>query len=165
MAIARAKELDEILAKTGKTVGPLHGVPISVKEHVNMKGYPCNCSFVAWIDNIAEDDAPLLKLLYAAGGVFYVRTTQPQTLMHAATSFAIFGDTTNPYNTNLTCGGSSGGEGAIAGMKASVLSDLGDIDSRSWELVPILAARSVFLQLTVASGASVPQRNDFLYKD
>jgi amidase len=124
MAITRAKELDEILAKTGKTVGPLHGVPISVKEHINMKGLACNASFVAWIDNIAPDDAGLLKLLYAAGGVFYVRTTQPQTIMHAACSSAIFGDTTNPYNTNLTCGGSSGGEGAIVGMKASVLSDL-----------------------------------------
>ena len=124
MAIARARELDEILARTGKTVGPLHGVPISVKEHVGMKGLTCNASFVAWIDNVPTEDAGLLKLLHAAGGVFYVRTTQPQTIMHAACSSAIFGDTTNPYNTNLTCGGSSGGEGAIVGMKASVLSNL-----------------------------------------
>ena len=119
-AIERAKELDEHLEKTGKTVGPLHGVPISVKEHIGMKGLACNAGFVAWIDYIAPDDAGLLKLLYAAGAVFYVRTTEPQTLMHAATSSAIFGETVNPHNTNLTCGGSSGGEGAIIGMKASV---------------------------------------------
>jgi Asp-tRNA(Asn)/Glu-tRNA(Gln) amidotransferase A subunit family amidase len=87
-----------------------------------MKGLPCNAAFAAWVDYIAPDDAILLKCLYAAGAVFHVRTTEPQTLMHAATSSAIYGETTNPHNTNLTCGGSSGGEGAIVGMKASVIS-------------------------------------------
>ena len=120
-AIARAKELDGILAKTGKTVGPLHGVPVSVKEHVGMKGLSLNAGFVAWIEDIAPDDAGLLKLLWAAGAVFYVRTTEPQTLMHAATSSPIYGVTVNPYNRNLTCGGSSGGEGALLGIKGSVL--------------------------------------------
>lgn len=159
-AIARAKELDEILTTTGKTVGPLHGLPISVKEHIGMKGLACNAGFVAWIDNIATDDAGLLKCLYAAGAVFYVRTTEPQTLMHAATSSAIYGETTNPHNTNLTCGGSSGGEGAIVGMKASVLNFLTGVNGRLWVLERISVVQFVsLLPIVVFMAFVLPPRD------
>lgn len=120
-AIARAKSLDEYLAKNGKPVGPLHGLPISVKEHVAMKGLDLNAGFVSWVGTIAEDDALILKLLWKAGAVFHARTTEPQTLMHLETSNNLYGVTVNPYNTNLTSGGSSGGEGALLGLKGSPL--------------------------------------------
>lgn len=51
-----------------------------------MKHLTLNATFVAWIDYVVPDDAGLLKLLWAAGAVFYVRTMEPQTFMHAATS-------------------------------------------------------------------------------
>lgn len=127
-ALARAKWLDQYLAEHGKTVGPLHGLPISVKEHHAMKGLDLNAGFVAWVGRVAPDDSLLLKLLWAAGAVFYARTTQPQTLMHLETSSNIHGVTVNPYNTALTAGGSSGGEGALLGLRGSVLgvgSDIG----------------------------------------
>ncbi|RDW87467.1 amidase-7 [Coleophoma crateriformis] len=120
-ALQRAKELDEFLKTNGKPVGPLHGIPISVKEHVMMKGLDINAGFISWVGRIGEDDAHILKILWAAGCVFYARTTQPQSLMHLETSNSLYGTTVNPFNRNLTCGGSSGGEGALIGFRGSCL--------------------------------------------
>ncbi|KAK5123284.1 hypothetical protein LTR85_002714 [Meristemomyces frigidus] len=120
-AMERAKYLDEYLAENKKPIGPLHGVPISVKEHVGMKGLDLNAGFVSWVGRVAPDDATLLKLLWKAGCIFYARTTEPQALMHLETSNNIYGVTVNPYNTKLTSGGSSGGEGALLGLKGSCM--------------------------------------------
>lgn len=120
-AMERAKYCDEYLAKYGRPIGPLHGLPISVKEHIGMKGMTQNCAFVAWIDQVAEEDAFILTLLHNAGAVFYVRTTEPQLLMHLETASNLYGITVNPYNRALTSGGSSGGEGALLGLRGSCL--------------------------------------------
>ena len=120
-AIARAKFLDDYLSKHGKPIGPLHGLPISVKEHVGMKDLGLNAGFVSWWDHKGEDDALVLKILWNAGCVFYARTTQPQTLMHLETSNNLYGETVNPFNSQLTSGGSSGGEGALIALRGSCL--------------------------------------------
>ncbi|KAJ5734292.1 hypothetical protein N7493_003078 [Penicillium malachiteum] len=120
-AISRAKELDAYFQRTGQLVGPLHGVPISVKEHIELKNRTCNTGYVAWVDQIATEDAYLVQLLSNAGAVFHVRTNQPQTLMHLCCVNNITGATLNPYNRTLTPGGSSGGEGASTGFKCSPL--------------------------------------------
>lgn len=120
-ALERARYCDEYLAEHGRPIGPLHGLPISVKEHIGMKGMTQNCAFVAWIDQVAKEDAFILTLLHNAGAVFYVRTTEPQLLMHLETASNLYGSTVNPYNRALTSGGSSGGEGALLGLKGSCL--------------------------------------------
>lgn len=120
-ALERAKFLDDYLKEHGKPIGPLHGLPISVKEHIGMKGRGLNAGFVAWWDKLAEEDAHALQILWRAGCVFYARTTQPQTLMHLACSSNLYGKTVNPFNRQLTSGGSSGGEGALIGLNGSVL--------------------------------------------
>ncbi|KAI0466009.1 amidase signature domain-containing protein [Xylaria cf. heliscus] len=120
-ALKRAAELDDHLATTGQPVGPLHGVPISVKEHVAIKDRDLNAGFVGWVGKVAEEDAHILQILWDAGAVFYARTTEPQTLMHLETSNNLYGTTVNPHNTTLTAGGSSGGEGALVGLRGSVL--------------------------------------------
>ena len=120
-ALARAAELDAYYAEHKKPMGPLHGLPISVKEHIGMAGLDLNAGFVGWVGNVCKTDAVILRLLRNAGAVIYVRTTQPQCLMHLETSSNIYGETVNPYNRNLTCGGSSGGEGALIGLKGSCL--------------------------------------------
>ena len=86
-----------------------------------MKGLGCNAGFISWWHNKAPDDALILKILWEAGCVFYARTTQPQTLMHLETASNFYGTTTNPFNKDLTSGGSSGGEGALLGMRGSCL--------------------------------------------
>lgn len=126
--LARANELDEYYKKTGKVIGPLHGVPISLKEHYDYKGKITNGGYVGMLDNVAETTNECVQILYDAGAVFYIRTSEPQMLMHLCSHNNITGLTKNPYNTNLTPGGSSSGEGAIAAMKGSAIgvgSDIG----------------------------------------
>ncbi|KAJ2993723.1 hypothetical protein NUW58_g75 [Xylaria curta] len=108
-AIERAKYLDSL----PEPIGPLHGLPISTKEHQGTKGRnkTTNASYVA----------------YDAGCVFFARTTQPQAIMHLETVSNIYGRTTNPYNNTLTPGGSSGGESALIGIRGSLLGLGGDI--------------------------------------
>ncbi|KAE8348961.1 amidase signature domain-containing protein [Aspergillus coremiiformis] len=120
-AIARAKELDAHYKRTGKVVGPLHGVPISVKEHIGMKNRTCNAGYVAWVNDIAPEDALILQCLHKAGAIFHVRTNQPQSLMHICCTNNLTGTTTNPYNRALSPGGSSGGEGASMGFRCAPL--------------------------------------------
>lgn len=120
-ALERADFLDKYYQENQKPIGPLHGLPISVKEHISMKGLDLNAGFVSWVGQLGIDDALIVKLLFSAGAVFYARTTEPQTLMHLECSSNIFGVTTNPHNRNLTSGGSSGGEGALLGLKGSCL--------------------------------------------
>ena len=80
-----------------------------------------NASYVGWARN-KHDRTPLLyETFWDEGCVYYVRTTQPQTIMHLETNSNLYGRTVNPYNRNLTPGGSSGGESALLGMRGSVL--------------------------------------------
>lgn len=76
-ALTRAKYLDNYYNEHKRPVGPLHGIPISVKEHIGMKDKGLNGGFVSWWDRKGEDDAHVLKILWRAGCVFYTRTTQP----------------------------------------------------------------------------------------
>ncbi|CAI7601267.1 unnamed protein product [Penicillium discolor] len=127
-AIARAKELDDYLAKHGKPSGPLHGLPISIKGHVGLKGRDLSAGFVSWLDRESPDDAIIVKILLNAGAVVYARSTEPQALMALETCSNITGITTNPHNTALTPGGSSGGESALQALHGSPLgigSDIG----------------------------------------
>lgn len=80
-ALVPARELDEYLKKHKKPVGLLHGLPISVKEYIGMKGLAYNAGFVAWIGDVVEKDVLMVEILRKAGCVYYVRTTEPQTLV------------------------------------------------------------------------------------
>ncbi|KAF9871119.1 fatty-acid amide hydrolase [Colletotrichum karsti] len=120
-ALAAAEELDAHFKATGKLFGPLHGLPISIKEHIGLKGRRCHSGYVAWADNIVDEDALVVRLGKAAGAVFHVRTNEPQSVMHLDCSNPIYGTTVNPHNRNLTSGGSSGGEGASLGLRCAVL--------------------------------------------
>jgi len=127
-ALDRARFLDEYFERHGRPVGPLHGLPVSVKEHIGMKDLRLHGSYVAMWDNVAEENARVLQILENAGAVFHARTTQPQTIMHLETSSNLHGITENPFHRDLSAGGSSGGEGALIGLGGSVLgigSDVG----------------------------------------
>lgn len=96
-------------------------MPISVKEHIGMKGLGLNTGYVTFWDKVAQEDAHILQILWNAGAVFHARTTQPQTMMHLETDSNLYGVTVSPYNRDLSPGGSSGGEGALIGMRGSCL--------------------------------------------
>ncbi|EQL03521.1 amidase [Ophiocordyceps sinensis CO18] len=120
-ALETAKKLDEQYGQTGVLAGPLHGIPISVKEHVGIKGRLCNAGFVGNTEFVPEEDAHIVQLLKNAGAVIHVRTNQPQAIMHLDCNNNITGMTLNPHHRRLSPGGSSGGEGASAAFRCSVL--------------------------------------------
>lgn len=121
-ALARAKGLDAHLKTSGKPVGPLHGVPISLKETFNIEGVPSSLGFVSFLDRSpATQNSPLVDILLAAGAVLYVKTNVPQTMMTADSQNNVFGRVLNPHRANLTAGGSSGGEGALIALRGSIL--------------------------------------------
>jgi amidase len=85
--------------------------------------------YVGWINKVDEKPSVLVDLLARAGAVFYVKTSVPQSLMVCETLNNINGRTLNPRNKNWSCGGSSGGEGAIVGFRGGIIgigTDIGD---------------------------------------
>ncbi|KAH7243877.1 amidase [Fusarium solani] len=126
-AVDDAKACDEYLSRTGQTMGPLHGLPISVKEQIAVSGLCTNAGFVAWVKNLSAEDANVVQSLKRLGAVVFARTNQSRSLMHLETSNNIYGATVNPMNRKLTAGGSTGGEAALMAMKGSPLGVGGDI--------------------------------------
>lgn len=122
LALNRAKECDEYLAKNGKPIGPLHGLPVSLKDQFHVKGTKLTMGYVGWIDHPpAKEHSVITEVMLRAGAVLYVRTNVPQSLMRCETHNHIYGRTVNPFNRSFTPGGSSGGEGALVGMHGSPL--------------------------------------------
>ncbi|KAK8851274.1 fatty-acid amide hydrolase (amidase) [Apiospora arundinis] len=117
-----ARQLDAHLARTGKPVGPLHGLPVSLKDNFNLKGLDATVGFVSHVGVPAAEDAALAQLLQTkAGAVFYVKTNVPTAMMMAETVNNVMGRTVNPLNRRLTPGGSSGGEAALIAFRGSPL--------------------------------------------
>ncbi|KAH7056948.1 amidase signature domain-containing protein [Macrophomina phaseolina] len=118
-AVERAKSLDDHLTRTGKTVGPLHGVPVSIKEHMAIAGHTSSYGYVSTTQHM-DADAQMIAILRSLGAVFYVKTCQPQSIMHLE-SDSHFGRVLLPHNINLSAGGSTGGEAALIALRGSVL--------------------------------------------
>ncbi|KAJ7646871.1 amidase [Roridomyces roridus] len=127
-ARARAKELDVEFERTGKLVGPLHGVPISVKDQYDVKGYDTTIGFTSCINKPAQDTADFVQCMISAGAVPFLKTNVPQTMYAYECNNPLWGATTNPYNAAYTSGGSSGGEACMLALDAAVIglgSDIG----------------------------------------
>ncbi|KAA8644373.1 hypothetical protein EYZ11_001386 [Aspergillus tanneri] len=127
-AIEDAKRLDNYFAEHGKPVGPLHGLPISLKDQFHVKGVETTMGYVGWIGTFqgkANDprkgvfESELVRELRSLGAVLYCKTSVPATLMSGETANNIIQYTTNPQNRLLSSGGSSGGEGALVALKGS----------------------------------------------
>jgi amidase len=82
-ALANAARLDAHLKQTGKTAGPLHGLPVSLKDQISMEGLETTMGYVSWIGKYAEKNAVLVDILEAAGAVPFVRTNIPQVRSYA----------------------------------------------------------------------------------
>lgn len=123
----RADEADEALAR-GTLWGPLHGVPVTVKEAFDVTGLPTTWGDPSLKDNVAVSTAPTVQALLDAGAVLIGKTNVPTLLADWQTFNPIHGTTRNPWNPGTTPGGSSGGSAvALAtGMTALELgSDIG----------------------------------------
>jgi amidase len=123
----RARAADRALAR-GEIWGPLHGVPMTVKESYDVAGLPTTWGVPALVDNIATRNAVVVDRLLGAGVVLFGKTNVPLYLADWQTFNAIHGTTSNPWDLSRAPGGSSGGSAAalaagLTGLEAG--SDIG----------------------------------------
>jgi amidase len=126
-ARAEARERDAELAR-GDDMGPLHGVPMTIKESFDLPGLPTTWGFPEYIGNVATKPALAAQRLMRAGAVIFGKTNVPVALADWQSFNPIYGVTNNPWNLEPVPGGSSGGSAAAlaAGMCALELgSDIG----------------------------------------
>ena len=118
-ARTRAKALDASRAN-GKALGPLFGVPLTIKVNVDQKGWATTNGVSAFKDNIAPANAPIVDSLERAGAVVIGRTNTPEFSFRADTDNPLHGRTHNPWGRHISAGGSSGGAGSavMAGIGA-----------------------------------------------
>jgi amidase len=127
VALARARAADEALAR-GEVWGPLHGLPMTVKESFDVPGLPTTWGLEAFRDNVATRPAVAVQRLLDAGAVVYGKTNVPVALADWQSFNPIYGTCGNPWDTTRTPGGSSGGASAAlaAGLTPLELgSDIG----------------------------------------
>ena len=122
-AIERAKKLDLEYNQRPreKTLPPLFGLPISLKDSFQVAGYDTSTGMGCYVDQPAEQNSALAAMLLNLGAVLYCKTNLPQTIMTGDSDNNIFGRTLNPRNKLLTAGGSTGGEGALLALRGSIL--------------------------------------------
>ena len=117
-AIKTARAADRARAKKN-LLGPLHGVPITIKEAFDVAGHHTTSSHPQLKDNVAGQDASLVARLRAAGAVILGKTNVPELCADFQTDSPLFGTTKNAWDDRRTAGGSTGG-GAVADRKSVV---------------------------------------------
>src|SRR5262247_42328 len=126
-ARAAAALADKRLAD-GETVGPLHGVPFTVKENIDMAGLPTTWGVPALAQAVAPADAPVVERMRAVGAIPIARTNLPDMALRVHTDSSLHGLTRNPWHPGRTAGGSSGGEAAaLASGIASIRPSAGRV--------------------------------------
>ena len=127
-AIEDAKKLDKYFAEHKAPIGPLHGLPVSLKDQFHVKGVETSMGYTGWISTFEGKkgtkrekvfESEMVKELRGLGAILYCKTSVPHSLMSGETVNNIIGWTMNPKNRHLSCGGSSGGEGALIGLRGS----------------------------------------------
>lgn len=108
MALEQAHGAETAISR-GDDVGPLHGVPVSIKDLFDVEGLPTTKGSLVYKDNIATSWEYSAKALIDAGGVHLGKTNTPEFGFVAMTSNKLFGTTVNPWDTKRIAGGSSGG--------------------------------------------------------
>lgn len=124
-ARAQAITADQALRR-GDAVGPLHGVPVTIKEQFRVAGTQTTLGASKQIGNVYQDEGPLVTKLRAAGAIILGKTNIIQTLAGWESDNPVYGRTNNPWNLDRSPGGSSGGEAAIIAAGGSALGLAGD---------------------------------------
>jgi len=110
-ALAGARAADRAQA-AGAALGSLHGVPVTIKINIDVEGHANSNGVAAYKDNIAPGDSPVTANLRAAGAIILGLTNTPEFSLRWHTDNPLHGQTLNPWDAAITCGGSSGGAGA-----------------------------------------------------
>ncbi len=115
-----ARAADDQRAR-GETLPPLFGLPVTIKDSLDVADAPATCGMLARRDRIATEDAAVVKTLRAAGAIILGKTNTPEVCWAQETTNLLYGRTNNPWNVAHTVGGSTGGEAAIIAAGGSPL--------------------------------------------
>lgn len=110
----------EAATSRGGMLGRLHGVPLTIKNCIDAAGWPAPAGSLMRKDYVAQQDAPLVARLRAAGAIILGNTNTPEYLMAYETNNSLSGKTSNPWNLERSSGGSSGGEAAAIASGCSM---------------------------------------------
>jgi Asp-tRNA(Asn)/Glu-tRNA(Gln) amidotransferase A subunit family amidase len=114
LALEEADRLDAALKATGAFAGPLHGIPVIIKDNIDVAGLPMTSGFQGWKNYQPPADAAVVKKIRAAGGIVLAKSSLSEFARGSGDNInsVLPGYTRNPYNTAFATGGSSGGNGA-----------------------------------------------------
>lgn len=119
-------EAADAARRRGEALGPLHGVPITIKDQFHVQGLPTTLGLTQLRQTVAAHDGHMVSALRQAGAIVLGKTNVPQTLSVIETDNAIWGRTNNPWDLTRSAGGSSGGEAALIAAGGSPLGLGGD---------------------------------------
>lgn len=125
-ALVEAKQCDELLNE-GKAQGRLFGVPMSMKESFNVAGMRTTGGLMHRKNVVASEDAVVVARLRQEGAIILGKTNTPALCFCQETNNKLYGRTNNPWDVERTCGGSSGGEGALIAVGGAAVGFGGDI--------------------------------------
>jgi fatty acid amide hydrolase len=115
-----AAEVDHAVGR-GEKLPPLAGVPVTIKDCFDLAGTASTFGLESRRDVIESKDDPYVAALRAAGAIPMAKTNLPQLMIFTEADNALYGRTNNPWDLERSCGGSSGGEGAVIAARASPL--------------------------------------------
>ena len=111
-ALMQALAAERAVGRKASKIGPLHGVPISIKSSIDVAGFRCEAGTRLRKGYVPAADAPIVNRLRSAGAIVLGVTNTPEFLMAWETDNLLYGRTNNPWDLSRTAGGSSGGEAA-----------------------------------------------------
>ena len=150
-ALEEADRLDALLKASGKLVGPMHGIPVIVKDNIDVVGLPMTSGFQGWKNYYPADDALLVKKIRLAGGIILAKASLSEFARGGRDNInsVVSGFARNPYNTAFATGGSSGGTGAAIAASFGVVG----IGSDTGGSVRMPAAHNALVGLRPTVGA------------
>lgn len=154
----KAREAEHAV-EAGEQLGPLHGVPIAIKDNIPIEGKRFTNGSVPLSDNVADKDDITVRLLKDAGAIIIGKTNTPEFATKAVTDNKLFGPTGTPFDPSKTAGGSSGGSAAAsaAGMAALTLGTDGGGSAR----IPASACGTFGMKPTFGRLPTVLRPNGF----
>ncbi|SLN13254.1 amidase [Ruegeria meonggei] len=131
-AVVALRDRDALMAEAraldaGPKVGPLHGLPIAVKDLVNVAGIVSSQGSPIFQDNVPQQDDLIAQRMRAAGAILIGKTNTPEFGLGSHTFNPVYGTTCNPYDPERTCGGSSGGAAVALATGMVALADGSDM--------------------------------------
>jgi len=126
-ALEQAKQAEAVYARRPEDARPLEGLPVALKDEVDVEGEPATMASLVYRDEVAGSTGPTAERILDAGGIVHARTTTPEFSCAGFTHSRLYGVTRNPWNLHYGVGGSSGGSGASLAAGTSTLASGSDI--------------------------------------